>query len=57
MASSSARVRDANAWLTRRSNSSLASMPRTNAALRVPITCSRSACEARKCPRPAAVTA
>ena len=40
---SSASVRDANAWLTRRSNSSFASVPRTNAALTVSIPCSRSA--------------
>jgi hypothetical protein len=32
---------------TRRSNSSLSSRPCTNAALRVSITCSRSACDAR----------
>ena len=53
-AASSAQVRDANAWPTRRENSSLASMPCTNAALSTPMTCSRSAWEARRWPRPAA---
>jgi len=45
---SSACVRDASAWPTRRSSSSLVSRPCTNAAWRVPTTCSRSACEARR---------
>src|SRR5580692_10212287 len=53
-AARSAYVRDANVWLSRRSNSSLSSTPCTNAALRAPITCSRSACEARsRLPSPA----
>src|SRR5215468_331657 len=51
---SSVGVRDANVWLSRASSSSLASMPRTYAALSTSITCSRSACEARKRPRPPA---
>ena len=45
---SSAYVRAAKARLTRRSNSSLVSRPCTNAALSTSITCSRSACDARR---------
>jgi len=56
-AASSATVRDASAWPTRKSNSSLASGPCTNAALSSSITCSRSACEARMRPRPSAAAA
>ena len=41
-------VRDASAWPTRASNSSLVSRPCTNAALSTSITCSRSARDARR---------
>ncbi len=57
-ASRSAYVRAASTRPIRRSNSSLVSRPCTNAALRVSTTCSRSACDVRRCPRstaPAAV--
>ena len=51
-AASSARVRDVSAEPTRRSNSSMANRPCTNAALSKPIVCSRSACDARSWLRP-----
>src|SRR5262249_36912929 len=49
---SSAYVRDAYTRSTRASSSSLVSRPCTNATFRVPITCSRSAWDARSPPRP-----
>ena len=56
-AASSMHVRDASAWPTRRSNSSLSSRPCTNAALSTSTTRSRSACDARRWPRPTALAA
>ena len=53
IAARSAYVRDASTPPTRESNSSLVNRPCTNASLSVPMTCSRSACEARRRPRPA----
>ncbi len=51
---SSAQVRPASAWPTRASSSSLSSRPSAKAVLSVSITCSRSACDTRRRPRPAA---
>src|SRR6478609_9116095 len=48
IAASSARVRDASAWPTLASNSSLVSRPCTNAALSALIACSRSTWDARR---------
>ena len=52
-AASSEWVRDASVPPTRASSSSLVSRPCTNAVFSMPITCSRSACDALRCPRPA----
>ena len=49
---SSAWVRAASAWPTRASSSPAVSWPRTNAALTLSITYSRSACDARRRPGP-----
>lgn len=49
---STPQVREPNAWPTRESSSSLVSLPWTNAAWRIPITCSQSACDARIWPWP-----
>ena len=56
-AASSAHVRAASARPARASSSSLVSRPRTNASFSASITCSRSACDARMDPRPAAPAA
>jgi hypothetical protein len=52
-AARSAWVRDASAWPTRASSSSLVSRSSTNAVLSTSIACSRSARDARNCPQPA----
>jgi hypothetical protein len=50
-AAGSAWVRDARTWPARSPRSSLVSRPRTNAAWRTAIACSRSAWDGRRLPR------
>jgi hypothetical protein len=56
-AASSAYVRDAYTCPSRASNSSSVSRPSTNATFSAPITCSRSAWDARRPPRPGVAAA